>query len=245
MDGVCGARCARWGIRARGVGALDRRARAGPTQVASHTGGRIDAAQGSGEVRVRRCDQPPNQRGTGRESADAVRNWKHTMLSHDDKEHGMHDEDARRAPEPVRDDPARDSRSGTCVGNATSSSRSWRPCGPNASNSRSRWSPSDTPKQLLGKERGAGPDNLTNAGKTRLVLHLAGMFVMRPRDLWGRFGLSRSTFYHNRRRLDRPGRDEWLVEPVMDAGNATATGAYGRCCANRASSYAPNGSCGS
>ena len=63
-------------------------------------------------------------------------------------------------------------------------------------------------RQLLGKERGADPDNLTNAGKTRLVLHPAGMFAMRPGDLWGRFGLSRSTFYHNRRRPDRPGRDE-------------------------------------
>ncbi|RSX46467.1 integrase [Bifidobacterium castoris] len=72
-------------------------------------------------------------------------------------------------------------------------------------------------RQLLGKERGADPDNPANAGKTRLVLHLAGMFAMRLRDLWGRFGLSRSTFYHNRRRFDRPGRDEWLVEPVMDA----------------------------
>ena len=149
-----------------------------------------------------------------------MRNWKHTMLSHDDKEHGMHDEDARHGTEPVRDDPvpapARDGRSRVCAGNATSSSRSWRPCGPNAWNSRSRRRPSYT-RQLLGKERGADPDNLTNAGKTRLVLHPAGMFAMRPRDLWGRFGLSRSTFHHNRRRPDRPGRREWLVEPVMDA----------------------------
>lgn len=95
-------------------------------------------------------------------SADVVRNWKHTMLSHDDKEHGMHDEDARRAPEPVRDDPApapaRDGRSGTCAGNATSSSRSWRPCGPNAWNSRSRWRPSDTPSSCWEK---SGAQTLT------------------------------------------------------------------------------------
>ena len=145
-------------------------------------------------------------------SADVVRNWKHTMLSHDDKEHGMHNEDARRAPEPVRDDPAPASGAGRPIGDmrrerdelvaqlaALRAERLELEIEVEAI----RYT-----KQLLGKERSADPDNLTNAGKTRLVLHLAGMFAMRPRDLWSRFGLSRSTFYHNRRRLDRPGRDE-------------------------------------
>ena len=69
-------------------------------------------------------------------------------------------------------------------------------------------------KELLGKGRGADPDNLTNAGRTCLVLHLAGRFAVKPRDLLGRCGLSRSTFYGNGKRLGRPERDEWLVDPV-------------------------------
>lgn len=49
------------------------------------------------------------------------------------------------------------------------------------------------------------------------MLHLADGFGMMPRDLLGRCGLSRSTFYGNRKRLGRPGKDEWLLEPVMAA----------------------------
>ena len=72
-------------------------------------------------------------------------------------------------------------------------------------------------KELLGKGRGADPDNLTNAGRTCLVLHLAGRFAVKPRDLLGRCGLSRSTFYDNGKRLGRPERDEWLLDPVRRA----------------------------
>ena len=73
------------------------------------TGRRAVAGYASGEATSRRIGE---ELGV---SADVVRNWKHTMLSHDDKEHGMHDEDARHGTEPVRDDPApapaRDGRS--------------------------------------------------------------------------------------------------------------------------------------
>lgn len=74
-------------------------------------------------------------------------------------------------------------------------------------------------KGLVGKGEGADPDNLTNRERSRLVLHLAGRFDMMPRDLLGRCGFSRSTFHNDRKRLGRPGKDEWLFEPVMAAFN--------------------------
>ncbi|PAU67142.1 integrase [Bifidobacterium italicum] len=40
---------------------------------------------------------------------------------------------------------------------------------------------------------------------------------MKPRDLLGRCGPSRSTFYANRKRLGRPERDGWLLDPVRRA----------------------------
>ena len=70
-------------------------------------------------------------------------------------------------------------------------------------------------KGLVGKGEGADPDNLTDRERTRLVPHLADRFDMMPRELLGWCGLSRSTFYDNRKRLGRPGNDEWLLEPVM------------------------------
>ena len=72
-------------------------------------------------------------------------------------------------------------------------------------------------KELVGKEPGADPDNLTNSEKTRVVVHLAAVFGLRHSDLLERVGVARSTFYHNLKQLDRPGRDEWLLEPVRAA----------------------------
>ncbi|WP_270417207.1 transposase [Bifidobacterium pseudolongum] len=63
-------------------------------------------------------------------------------------------------------------------------------------------------KELVGKEPGADPDNLTNSEKTRVVVHLAAVFGLRHSDLLERVGIARSTFYHNLKQLDRPGRDE-------------------------------------
>ena len=69
----------------------------------------------------------------------------------------------------------------------------------------------------MGKETGADPDNLTNSEKTRVVVHLAAVFGLRHSDLLERVGVARSTFYHNLKQLDRPGRDEWLLELVRAA----------------------------
>lgn len=40
---------------------------------------------------------------------------------------------------------------------------------------------------------------------------------MKPCDLLGRCGPSRSTFYADRKRLGRTERDEWLLDPVRRA----------------------------
>lgn len=70
-------------------------------------------------------------------------------------------------------------------------------------------------QELVGKEPGADPDNLTNSEKTRVVVHLAAVFGLRHSDLLERVGIARSTFYHNLKQLDRSGRDEWLLEPCL------------------------------
>lgn len=60
------AHAARAGVsEPRGVGALDRRAGAGPAQAAARAGGRADEAAGGGEVCVRGGYQSPDRRGAG------------------------------------------------------------------------------------------------------------------------------------------------------------------------------------
>ena len=44
-------------------------------------------------------------------------------------------------------------------------------------------------KELVGKEPGADPDNLTNSEKTRVVVHLAAVFGLRHSDLLERVGV--------------------------------------------------------
>lgn len=154
-------------------------------------------------------------------SADVVRNWKHTMLTHDDKEPGMHDGDAGRRPQPERDDAAPASGARPSIEDMR---RERDELASQLAALRAERLELEIEveairytRELLGKEAGADPDNLTNSEKTRLVLHLSDIFAMRPRDLWERFGLRRSTFYHNVRRLGEPDKDEDLLEPVMDA----------------------------
>ncbi|PAU69285.1 integrase [Bifidobacterium italicum] len=69
----------------------------------------------------------------------------------------------------------------------------------------------------LGKDPGADPVKLPNADKTRLVIHLADTLGLRETSLLDRFEMAGSTFFHNKERLRRPPRDEWLLAPVLDA----------------------------
>lgn len=195
-----------------------RRLRRAPVDEATRR--RAVARYASGEATSRRIGEELDV------SADVVRNWKHTMLTHDDREPQMHNGDAGRGTQPAgADEPTSSSiedmrRERDELASQLAALRAER-LELEIELEAIRYT-----KELLGKGPGADPDNLTNADKTRLVLHLAGTFAMRPRDLLGRFGLSRSTFYHNRKRLGRPDRDEWLVEPVRRAF-AESHGRYG------------------
>ena len=53
-------------------------------------------------------------------------------------------------------------------------------------------------KELLGKGAGADPDNLTNAERTDLTLHLADVFAQPAERFLTRVGLARSTFYYHK-----------------------------------------------
>lgn len=99
-------------------------------------------------------------------------------------------------------------------------------------------------KDLVGKERGTDPDNLTNSEKTRQMQHQAGEFDLGPKGLWDMVGIARSTFYHNLGCRGRPGPDESNPSGRRSstATNATATAGYGTCCANGALAGVPNGS---
>ena len=143
--------------------------------------------------------------------ADVVRNWKHKMLPGDDKECAMSDDaDEGRTPK------AREGRHRDDGGGPLEDMRRERDeIRSQLTRIRAELEIIRYTKELLGKREGADPDNLTNSERTRLVPHLADKFDMMPRELLGRCGLSRSTFYDNRKRLGRPGNDEWLLEPVM------------------------------
>ena len=98
---------------------------------ASRAGGRGDEAPGGGEY----ASGEATSHRIGEElgvSADVMRNWKHTMLTHDDKEPQMHDGHAGSETEPAgADEPASSSIEDMRRQHDTSSSCSWRPCGPN------------------------------------------------------------------------------------------------------------------
>ena len=126
-------------------------------------------------------------------SADVVRNWKHKMLAGDDKERAMGDDADKGGTPKSREDRHRDD-GGRPLEDMRRERDEIR-----SQLTRMRAERDELEieleiirytKELLGKGRGADPDNLTNAGRTRLVLHLADRFAMKPRDLLGRCGLS-------------------------------------------------------
>ena len=186
-------------------------------------------------------------------SADVVRNWKHTMLSHDDKERRMRDEDARRKPEPAQEDPT--PSSGAC--RPIEDMRRER--GELVAQLAALWAERlelgieveaiRYVRQLLGKERGADPGNPPTPGRPVWCCiwpacspcgrgicgagsgFLAARSITTADDSAGPGGASG----WSNRSWTRSGK----------AGNATATGAYGRCCASGASACAPDASCGS
>ena len=70
--------------------------------------------------------------------------------------------------------------------------------------------------ELVGKERGADPDNLTNREKTILVKAVSAGHGIPAERLLARVGLARSTYYHQSDAMNRPDRDEGLLALVRD-----------------------------
>ena len=71
--------------------------------------------------------------------------------------------------------------------------------------------------ELVGKERGADPDNLTNREKTILVRTIGAGHGVPVGRLLARVGLARSTYYHQLNAMNRPDRDASLLGLVREA----------------------------
>lgn len=70
--------------------------------------------------------------------------------------------------------------------------------------------PSKEALELVGKERGADPDNLTNKEKTILVRTIGAGHGVPVGRLLARVGLARSTYYHQLNAMNRPDR-VWTI----------------------------------
>ncbi|WP_258900478.1 IS3 family transposase [Bifidobacterium breve] len=71
--------------------------------------------------------------------------------------------------------------------------------------------------ELVGKERGADPDNLPNREKTILVRTIGAGHGVPVGRLLARVGLARSTYYHQLNAMNRPDRDASLLGLVREA----------------------------
>lgn len=70
---------------------------------------------------------------------------------------------------------------------------------------------------MVGKERGADPDNLANREKTILVRTIGAGHGVPVGRLLARVGLARSTYYHRLNAMNRPDRDASLLGLVREA----------------------------
>ncbi|WP_258184605.1 MULTISPECIES: IS3 family transposase [unclassified Bifidobacterium] len=73
------------------------------------------------------------------------------------------------------------------------------------------------PAELVGKEPGADPDNLTNREKATLIRAVSEEHGVRAEDLLGRVGIARSTYYYQLKPTNRPDRDRDLLALVREA----------------------------
>lgn len=71
--------------------------------------------------------------------------------------------------------------------------------------------------ELVGKERGADPENLTRREKAILVRGTAESFGLPVAVLLDRVGLARSTYFYQLNAMGRPDRDAGLLTLVRDA----------------------------
>ena len=71
--------------------------------------------------------------------------------------------------------------------------------------------------ELLGKEPGADPENLTNREKTILVKQISEAQSVSVKSLLPVVGLAHSTYHYRLNAMRRPDRDAWLLPLVEEA----------------------------
>lgn len=71
--------------------------------------------------------------------------------------------------------------------------------------------------ELLGKEPGADPENLTNREKTILVKQISEAQSVSVKSLLPAVGLAHSTYHYRLNAMRRPDRDAWLLPLVEEA----------------------------
>ena len=71
--------------------------------------------------------------------------------------------------------------------------------------------------ELLGKEPGADPENLTNREKTILVKQISEAQRVSVKSLLPAVGLAHSTYHYRLNAMRRPDRDTWLLPLVEEA----------------------------
>lgn len=78
--------------------------------------------------------------------------------------------------------------------------------------------------ELLGKEPGADPENLTNREKTILVKQISEAQRVSVKSLLPVVGLAHSTYHYRLNAMRRPDRDAWLL-PLVEGRSRTARSA--------------------
>ena len=71
--------------------------------------------------------------------------------------------------------------------------------------------------ELLGKEPGADPENLTGREKAILVKQTSEKLGVTARRLLPMVGIARSTYHYQIKAMDRPDKDAWLLPLVEEA----------------------------
>ena len=83
--------------------------------------------------------------------------------------------------------------------------------------------------ELLGKEPGTDPENLTNREKAILVKQTSERLGVTAGSLLGVVGIARSTYHYQIKAMDRPDKDAWLPPLVEEAfGNSERRHGYKR-----------------
>ncbi|WP_270307269.1 IS3 family transposase, partial [Bifidobacterium adolescentis] len=71
--------------------------------------------------------------------------------------------------------------------------------------------------ELLGKEPGTDPENLTSREKAILVRQTSEKLGVTARSLLDVVGIARSTYHYQIKAMDRPDKDAWLLPLVEEA----------------------------